>query len=221
VDTFAAYRQTRARVSDLVTGANQRELDRVVPACPDWRARDLIAHLVALPAALGGGRRPNGDLQEWLDLLVAERTSQDVGSLLAEWHALDDRLPALLNGPAGLLFDDLGVHEHDLRAALDRPDHSALNTDELLPRILEAFSRRLQEAGLDAIAVRAGGRSWATHPGEAGWTLLVDPWEAVRALASRRTEAELLSLPALGDAAAYVSVLNDHLPLPLKTLAEV
>ena len=89
-----------------------------------------------------------------------------------------------------------------------------------MPRVLAAFARPLQAAGLPAIEVRTEGQSWVSHPGEAGWTLLVEPWEAVRALASRRTEVELLKLPALGDASAYLPVLDNHLPLPLRTLAE-
>ncbi len=207
-------------MTDLIGGASTDELERTVPACPEWEARDLLAHVVSLPAALGGGRMPAGDLQEWLDLLVAERESQAVGSLLTEWHSLDDALESLLNGPAGLLFDDLAIHEHDLRGALAKPDHAALNVPEVMPRVLAAFARPLQEAGLAPIEVRAAGQSWASHSGEAGWTLLVEPWEAVRALASRRTEAELLELPALGDAGAYLPVLDNHLPLPLRTLAE-
>ena len=53
-----------------------------------------------------------------------------------------------------------------------------------------------------------------------GWTLLVDPWEAVRALGSRRTVEELRALPAEGDCEPYLKILDEHLPLPTRSLGE-
>ena len=173
-----------------------------------------------MPAALGAGRRPDGDIGAWLQELVDERREQDAVALVAEWLAMDEPLVALLDGGAGPLFGDLGVHEHDLRGAVGRPDHSALDVDVFMPRTVAAFARPLRDAGLGAIEVRHEGRSWRSHDAEAGWVLLVGPWEAARALNSRRTTAELLALPAEGDAQPYLPVLDAHLPLPTESLGE-
>ena len=91
----------------------------------------------------------------------------------------------------------------------------------VVPLILRSLAPRLLAAGLGAIAVEADGESWRSHDAEAGWTLLVDPWEATRLLESRRTAAELLAAPAHGDATPYVAVLDAHLPLPPRSLDEV
>lgn len=219
-ETFEAYAQVRGRVEELVRAADPDDLVRVVPACPQWRVRDLLAHVVSMPAAIGAGRKPSGEVNAWLDELIAERSQQPVEGLLDEWKQLDEVLRPLLAGPAGLLFPDLAVHEHDLRGALGKPDHDALPVEELMPRTMAAFRRPLREAGLGAIEVRSGGASWRTSDEPVGWTLLVDPWEAVRALGSRRTAAELRALPAEGDCEPYLKILDEHLPLPTQSLGE-
>jgi hypothetical protein len=182
--------------------------------------RDLLAHVVSMPAAIGAGRAPTGEINGWLAELVTERAEQPVELLLDEWNSLDEVLRPLLAGPAGLLFPDLAVHEHDLRGALGRPDREALPVDELMPRTMAAFRHPLREAGLGAIEVRNGASSWRTSDDPVGWTLLVDPWEAVRALGSRRTVEELRALPAEGDCEPYLQILDEHLPLPIQSLGE-
>jgi len=219
-DTFAAYAVTRARMSALFLDASDDELARVVPACPAWTVHDLAAHVVSIPAALSVGQLPTGDVGEWIQALVDARRDDSVTSMVDEWHGLDEPLAAILSGPGGLLYADVAVHEHDARGALDRPDHTALEVDVILPRAVAAFADPLRDAGLGAIAVRDGARRWQSHDAEPGWTLLVDPWEAVRALNSRRTEEELLVLPAEGDARPYVEILDAHLPLPVRSLGE-
>ncbi len=220
VSLFPAYARTRDRVIDLLGAASDEELARVVPACPDWTVHALLAHVVSIPAALSSGRFPTGEIGDWLSELVAERAEQPAGSLQDEWRALDGALDALLSGPSGLLFADLAVHEHDFRGALGRPDRAALEVEEMLPRTIGAFKGPLQEAGLAPIEVRAGERVWRSHDGDAGWTLVVDPWTAVRALNSRRTADELRALPSQGDASEYLAILDAHLPLPAQSLRE-
>ncbi len=179
-----------------------------------------------MPVALAGGRLPEGNISEWIEAIIAERNAVpfEAGAWAADWTADDDGIAALLNGPAGLLFDDLAVHEHDLRGALDRPDHQALEAPDALPRALQALGARVSEAGLGAIEVvdpgAADGGCWRSHDAPAGWTIRAEPWEAFRALSSRRTAVELAALPADGSAAAYIRILDDHLPLPAQSLGE-
>ena len=219
-DLLEAYLQTHGRMCAVFADTSPDDLARAVPACPAWSAKDLVAHVVSMPAALGSGRMPDGDIGEWLQRLVEERRGQDAETLVIEWLALDDAIAALLGGTAGLLHPDLAVHEHDLRGALGRPDHAALAVDTMMPRTLAAFANPLRDAGLGAIEVRDDGRTWTSHDADPGWVLLVDPWEAVRALNGRRTVDELLALPAEGDTRPYVPVLDAHLPLPTRSLGE-
>ncbi len=217
---FEAYQNTRARIGDLLMNVDDAGLGRVVPACPAWQVSDVLKHLVATPAALAKGRLPEGELNAWLAGLMAERSPEPVEALLAEWEALDPILEIMLKGPASVLFADVAVHEHDLRGALEEPDHEALETPTLLPFVTRTFGDLLLAADLAPVAVMAGEGSWATHDGTPGWTLLVEPWEAVRALSSRRTADELRQLPSLGDPEPYLPVLHAHLPLPAASLRE-
>lgn len=220
-EVFDAYVAVRGRMAGLWREARSDEVATVVPACPEWTAADLLAHVVSMPAALGAGRLPDGPIGPWLRAMVDERRTVAVPDQVDEWLSLDDALRDLLDGPGALLYADLAVHEHDLRSALGRPDHDALEVDVILPRTIASFAGPLREAGLPPLAVEHDGRTWTSHTGaEPGWVLLVDPWEATRAVNSRRTADELRSLPHRGDPEPYLPLLDAHLPLPARSLGE-
>jgi hypothetical protein len=219
-DLFEPYQRTRARVSALFVEADDNALARTVPACPAWSVHDLAAHLVGIPAALGQGRLPSGDVNAWLQEIVDERRDDDVTALVEEWQTLDGVIEPMLHGGGGLLFADLSVHEHDLRAALDRADHDALEVDPLVTFAIEFIATPAADAGLGALVVEHDGRRWQSHDAEAGWTLHVEPWEATRALYSRRTADELRALPGDGDPGPYIALIEAHLPLPEHSLGE-
>ena len=219
-DLFGAYLRTRERVCTLFLDANDDDLTRTVPACPDWTVHDLAAHLVGTPAELAAGRFPTSDFGPWLQAIVDARQDDEIPAMVEEWQELDGAIEPILRGPGGLMFGDVAVHEHDLRGALGRPDHDALEVDEIVRFALGSFATPASEAGLGAIVVEHDGRTWRSHDDDAGWTLHVEPWEAVRAVYSRRTADELRALPADGDAEPYLAIIAGHLPLPEHSLGE-
>ena len=198
------------------------ELGVVVPACPAWTASDLLRHVVSLPAAMGAGDHPapGASIGDWMQGLIDARHGVPVPELVEEWLGLDEVIVTALDGRAGVMFGDLAVHEHDLRGALGATDHAALEVDVMLPRTLAGFSRPLRAAGLGSIEVRSGDRARRSHDAEPGWTLVVAPREAVRAVNSRRTPDELRTLDHEGDVEVYLPVLDAHLPLPSASLGE-
>ena len=217
----AAYHATRARVTALVSELDDAGLDRPVPACPAWRVRDLVAHMSGIPDALTAGDLPAGDLQVWLDGLLEARRGVAVDELLDRWGACADATSTLIDSGAGLLVIDLVTHEHDLRTALDQP--GARGTAEvraIVQPVLDLLAPSMSDAGLGALLIDAGGVQWASHLAKPGCTLHVDPWEATRALNSRRTADELRALPATGDIEPYLAVIDGHLPLPVASLGE-
>ena len=155
------------------------------------RPHDVAAHLVGTPAELAAGNFPTGDVGGWLQSIVDARHDADIQSLVDEWHALDGTIEPMMQGPGALMFGDVAVHEHDLRATLDRPDHEAMEVDTLVTFALESMAAPARDAGLGAIVVEHDGSTWRSHDEDPGWTLCVEPWEAVRALYSRRTVEEL------------------------------
>lgn len=219
-DLFGPYQRTRERVCTLLLDATPDALTRTVPACPAWSAHDVAAHLVGTPAELAAGNFPTGDVGAWLQAIVDARHDADIQSLVDEWHALDGTIEPMMQGPGALMFGDVAVHEHDLRATLDRPDHAAMEVDALVTFALESLATPARDAGLGAIVVEHDGSTWRSHDDDPGWALRVEPWEAVRALYSRRTAQELRALPGGGDAEPYVTLIAAHLPLPEHSLGE-
>lgn len=219
-ELFHAYFRTRARMIDVARDADPSGLDMIVPACPDWTVADLIAHCVSMPAAIGAGDLPTGPIDDWLRGLVEERRGVPTATTIDEWLSVDAPIAAMLDGPGAVLFGDLAVHEHDLRGALDVPDHGALETDLVLPRTLAGFAAPLREADLGSIAIRDGDHEWRSHDAEPGLELDVTAWEAVRIVNSRRTARELRALPHRFDIEPYLLVFDEHLPLPTVSLGE-
>lgn len=219
-DPLALYRDARARMLQLMTDVGTEARRVTVPACPEWSAHDLIAHCVSMPAAIAAGDLPGDDLDAWLDAIRASRADHPIEELAAEWESVDDTIAAMVSGGGGVLLDDLVVHEHDLRGALGRADHSVLDGAVFVPRALQSCVPELERRGLGAIEVRHTNGVWRSHDAPTGWVLEVSPWEAVRVLYSRRTEEELRALGDSSDVMPYVRLLDDHLPLPITSLGE-
>jgi hypothetical protein len=219
-DHLEAYLNTRNRICAVVRDLPADSLDAIVPSCPDWSVKDLLGHVVGLPAAIGSGNLPDGDLDGWLRGIVDERRSQPIDDLLREWEGLDTAIAATLS-MSDALYGDLVVHEHDLRAAVRLPDSSSFDVDIVLPMTMSAASYWLRDTGLGAIEVRDADRVWTSGDGPIGWSIEVSAWEAVRALNSRRTADELRSLPGTGSAEPFIAILDGHLPLPAESLGEV
>lgn len=219
-DLLDAYRAVRERMSAIATDLSPVELAITVPSCPEWTVHHLVAHNVAIPAAIASGRLPtDGDLQGWLDGLVAERSDQPIDELVAEWATLDEVVGGVLSSTA-VLLDDVATHEHDLRAAVARPDHGALEADQVVPAALLTLHDGLVAAELGSILIDAPEGTWRSHEAEPGWTIQASAWEAFRAIGSRRTADELRALPADGGVEAFIPVLDAHLPLPRTSLRE-
>lgn len=190
-----------------------------MPSCPDWTAHDLVAHVAGMAEALAAGNYPGADQQGWIDGLVEERRSMPIDAVLAGWEAAEAGTSALIDGGAGLLFADLVVHEHDLRAALGEPGARGMPEVRAVVQLL-LDTLHVKEAGLGPILVDSEGVTWTSHLGKPGVTFHVDPWEATRLLASRRTAEELHAAPHTGDVEPYTKVIDAHLPLPVTSLHE-
>lgn len=214
-----AYRAVRDRMSAIALDLDADGLATTVPSCPEWTVHDLIAHNVAIPAAIAVGDLPTGDQQAWLDGLVVARRGQAVDDLVAEWATLDEVVGGVLSATA-VLLDDVATHEHDLRAAVGRPDHHALAADHVVPAALLTLLDGLTAADVGAIVIESPEGTWRSHDAAPAWTLIAPAWEAFRAVGSRRTADELRALPGHGDVEAFIPVLDAHLPLPRTSLRE-
>jgi hypothetical protein len=59
------YRESRERVTTAVQGLGPDELDRQVPACPQWSVQDLVAHLTGVAADFVNGNLAGAPMPPW------------------------------------------------------------------------------------------------------------------------------------------------------------
>lgn len=224
----AAYAGIRRRVHELVGGVSDR-LGDTVPACPQWRVRDLVAHLAGVVDDVLGGRLEGAGSDHWTDAQVVARRDRDVDELLAEWNAQATQLEAVLDsfGPPGRqLVMDAVTHEHDLRGALGAPGE---RDSEAVVIGLDWLASAYQGAagagghpGLRIVATDGAGATWVPpieRPVVA--TVSGSSFDLLRSLSGRRSEAEIRDLSWDGDIDAVLpSFTFGPFRLPAQPLGE-
>src|SRR5215831_272712 len=120
-----AYKALRGRVREVVEAADPAALDTVVPATPEWRARDVLAHLVGVTDDVVNGRLDGIASDPWTQAQVDARRDRPAAELLAEWDETAPQFESMLAAApaeiAGQALFDAATHEHDLRNALGTP----------------------------------------------------------------------------------------------------
>src|SRR4051812_32827214 len=81
----AAYRGARLRLTELLTDADAAA-DTAVPTCPDWRVRDVVAHLSGGMVDAINGRLDGAGTDAWTARQVDERRRLPLAALLDEWN---------------------------------------------------------------------------------------------------------------------------------------
>jgi hypothetical protein len=111
-------------------------------------------------------------------------------------------------GLAAVLVTDLVVHDQDVRGAFGRgraPDGPA----SALALATYAFGvdYRIRQLGLPAFGLCTGPKLRVLGQGQPAATVSADRFELVRALAGRRSRAQILALSWEGDPGPYVGIL--------------
>jgi uncharacterized protein (TIGR03083 family) len=124
-DYAQIYRALRGRVCELARDADEEELDRLAPAAPEWRVRDLLAHLSGITADINAGNLEGVATDAWTARQVDARRHWTVERLLDEWDTeaskVEAIMPTLPQVALGQMLFDAVTHEHDIRGALGRP----------------------------------------------------------------------------------------------------
>src|SRR3954467_12020763 len=93
------YRAVRGRVRDVLSAYQPAAFDRLAPATPDWRVRDVLAHIVGVVDDSLHGRLDGVTTKVWTSAQVDARRERAVATVLDEWDAL---APAFEDALAGL-----------------------------------------------------------------------------------------------------------------------
>lgn len=113
---------TELRPLDVATAST------IVPACPDWTVKDVVAHLSGLNAELLAGVDGSIGSHEATSRQVADRSELSLSEVLDEWlslsKAIDDRFAVDPNMAAALLAD-MVVHAYDIEEILHQSTTAA------------------------------------------------------------------------------------------------
>src|SRR5689334_24740519 len=80
-----SYRDLRVRVTELVSDADPEVLEGPAPATPEWRVRDVVAHMAGVADDVVNGRLEGIASDEWTGAQVDKRRELSIEELLADW----------------------------------------------------------------------------------------------------------------------------------------
>jgi uncharacterized protein (TIGR03083 family) len=203
------YCDARSRFVELVRSLPEEMHDRWVPACPQWSVRDIVAHLAGASADFieSNFPAPGVPFECWTATQVAKRESRSFEELLAEWdHSATTIVTMLGDGrvPDGPLINDVATHEQDVRGALEKPGgQDAPGYAFALNRFLGGLENKILQAELPAMALHTEEWNRNAGSGEPEVTVTASAFEIARALAGRRSRAQIAAFDWQGDAARY------------------
>lgn len=199
------YNSTMTRIIELVSCLSDGDESVIVQACPEWSVKGLVSHVAGLCEALSRGEAPPSDTQVWVDLLVAERANQSLGTTLEQWQACAPQFAEVAEANvriAAPITYDLIVHEHDLRHALNLPgerDNDAVLVAMSFGALM--IENDLKNLNKGSLFLRCGQHEWQCGPGDVALSLDLtnyceNPiWETLRLTGSRRSKSQLQRYP--------------------------
>lgn len=187
-----AYRHVRDNVTQWASGIPGLD-EVVVPACPEWTVRQLVAHLVEIcwKVAARAGMVDGSPPVPIADARPAElvRLWQTTGAIV------DQILVEKRDRRSRILVMDALTHELDIRQALGLPaphDHPAMRGT--LDLLAAGLGRSIRQRGLPALRIETAGAHWVSGSGEPAATVSAGRYDLYRSMAGRRTHAQIAAL---------------------------
>lgn len=238
----AAYQEMHQATLALLDGLSDAGLSTMIPACPAWTVRELIAHMTGTAADAVAARfpavNPHGPWAERRTIIdaftagqVTTRQAIPAGEVLGEWAKLVPVLAKMLRGeqpfPDGslpiinwMVVCDISAHHHDIRGGLGIPgNRESAGVGLSLQRYVAGVSQRIAAAGLPALRLCTERSEYVAGRGSPSTTVTATEWELFRALCSRRSPSQLRSLNWSGDPEIYLPLLPAY-GLPADDLIE-
>jgi uncharacterized protein (TIGR03083 family) len=202
------YAESRERIIELVKGLTDEELNGTVPACPEWRVRDVVAHIAGLTTDVLAGKIDAYGSEKWTSAQVEERKDRSIDEVIAEWEANAERYDGMLEANPGFLpmitTADLVTHEHDIRGALNQP---GARDSEGVRIGVKTYVGRLRQNMEDLPPLRVnavGFRDFMVGKGDPAASVSAETYELFRALGGRRSEEQVRALDWEGDPEPYL-----------------
>ena len=121
-DLAGMYRETRERLTALVSGLDEARLATAVPACPGWSVADVIGHLAAIPEDALAGRLTGPPSVAETAVQVDRFRGRPMARTLTGWTSMAPQFEEIVAAfeiwPAVI---DVASHEQDIRGAVGQP----------------------------------------------------------------------------------------------------
>ncbi len=219
------YADVRLRISDLVRDLPEGEARTPVPGCPGWTVHDIVAHATGIVADVVSGNLDGVATDSWTQTQVEQRRDTPLTDVLDEWAKYATTFePGLDDAPKGYsrtLTIDLVTHEHDIRGALRRPGARDSEAYVVARKgYAVTLAKVLAERGIPGLRLASDDWSFDAGDDPAVTVRAPDSFEFFRALAGRRSRAQVLAYDWSGDPTPYLPVLNHFGPLPETDVVE-
>jgi uncharacterized protein (TIGR03083 family) len=215
LDCGAVYGRRRRDLMATAADLSGGQLAVTVPATPAWTVHDVLAHVVGIAADLNAGRFGTGDPDAWSADQVRERRDRSVAQLAAEWERegpqFEDGLRVLGYEIGAHYVGDLLQHELDIHDALGLPpvvDGDAVTA--ALDFYLDDLHVRLVERRIGGVEVSCGTRRLTVGGGQVVAALEASELDLLRALAGRRSEAEVRAFTWTGNVEDVLPALDAY-----------
>lgn len=214
-DQGTVYRGVRLRIMALVRDLPEQTLDGLAPATPEWRVRDVVAHLAGGTADIVAGNLADVASDEWTSAQVEARRDTRIGDVLDEWARCSAIVEPMIADfdplMRAMLLTDAVTHEHDLRGALGVPGERESDAIAYAFRgVAGGIGRQRGETGALRILHEAG--ETVVGAGEPTATVQTTRFEVVRAGVGRRSYDQIAAWDWEGDARRETVVLARFAP---------
>jgi len=189
-----AWNASRARISELIRATPLEHLEQIAPLTPEWRIRDIVAHLVGVSQDISAGNFPK-NFDEWTAAQVDRLRDTDAHQLVEQWAEYS--LGASLSEPLAIALFDQVTHEADIFHALGVPTSIDDETMDLLVRFtLNRFDATKNDL---AVALHLDGETWRIGEGTQPLSLIGSRFEWFRASSGRRSANQIRLMLWQGD----------------------
>ena len=220
-ETYRALRET------IVGMARDHgtEMDRVAPATPEWRVRDLLAHVGGVSDDVVNQNLDDVGGDAWTAAQVDKRREWTVDAILEDWERNGEALDALIEqtppGTFGQLLFDTWTHEQDVRGGLSMPggrdsDAAALSYKWAIAR----FDERETGAQRPALALTTETGTQTVGIGDPVSEVCASRYELMRAMTGRRSVGQMRGYEWRGEADPQRLVLAAFFRPPAEDLRE-
>lgn len=213
-DAAAIYAATRAELIALAAGLDDSQAVAAVPMCPDWSIKDVYAHVVGIIDDFLTQNLAGVGTDAWTAAQVDKRRSDTLADVCAEWERLAPQADAVMAADSFTALRataDLAAHRLDVFGTLGHTDdRDGLPTQIALVRYGPDVVQRVADAGLPVLELAAGELRWASGDGDVAASLTCSPFELFRVLTGRRSAAQTVKLPWIGDPQPYLGLLSPY-----------